>query len=196
MTELILFYTFLQVTLWSSIAFSSDLSFAIVFCTFLYTAKLVFIKHNYCFADAGFQLSGFKETMMEGKYLLRFLGLFFLADLFIDFGFIDSLINSHGYAYSVLFQQFIMVGYFANRLQEKFTTPTVTMLVVCIFMSVHIPNIPLMIVSGIGMFYLYDLFLTHRNIYAIIILHYTISNLANLLVFKTLGLSMAVGPFY
>jgi membrane protease YdiL (CAAX protease family) len=92
-----------------------------------------------------------------------------------------------------LFQQYVLNGYFVNRLVE-FSPSGAPLLAALIFSGAHMPNWFLMIVTAAGGFVCAKLYLKFRNLYFLGLAHGAIGFLLYLCVPDTISHHLYVGP--
>jgi len=108
-----------------------------------------------------------------------------------------ALISFLGYAVWSLFQQYLAQSYFNNRLLAAVQDRNLSsVLLGLMFGAAHIPNVPLVMVTGLGGFALAEVFARHRNIWPLALVHAVGGYLVGAVVPDALLHHMRVGPGY
>lgn len=152
----------------------------------------------------GFRFSGLKEALTEVLPVLFFVILALLGGGLVfhtvRIGSFERFFwNLAIYGVWGLFQQYLLNGYFVNRLLAAFPTEKgrpAAVLAALLFALAHIPNIFLMAVTFVGGYVCARLYRKYRNLYLLGILHGTVGFTLNLTVPDSLSHSFVVGPGY
>jgi membrane protease YdiL (CAAX protease family) len=102
-----------------------------------------------------------------------------------------------GYCFWALFQQYLLNGYFVNRLQASFDTRyqyLVAPMAGAMFAAAHVPNPLLMVVTLIGGSVAAVAYQRHRNLFFLALAHALIGTMLWLVVPDTMSHNLRVGP--
>jgi CAAX prenyl protease-like protein len=95
-----------------------------------------------------------------------------------------------------LFQQYVLNGYFVNRLREIYpeAATRVPALAACLFAASHFPNWFLMPITLAGGYFCARVYLKHRNLYVLGLAHGVVGFLLYLAVPDSISRHLYVGP--
>lgn len=156
------------------------------------------------FRKIGLWPESFKSCFLEyGKMLLILSGLvLFLGLWFGVVRYADPWRILSNLCYGVIwgfFQQYVLNGFFVNRLAGFFedeNNPVVVWGAGCLFALAHAPNWFLMVVTFFGGWISAKIYLKHRNLYFLGLAHATISLLLYFLIPDSISQHFVVGPGY
>lgn len=151
-------------------------------------------------ADAlGFHVRNLRQCLDEFLPLLGFLGLAMLAAGIllqttrpIRFG--DAFLAWFGYLPWGTFQQYLLNGYFLNRLGRVMAPRSASMASAVLFSGAHLPNWFLMAVTLLLGYCCARLYQRHKNLYFLGIAHATVGFFLFLVVPDSISHHLVVGP--
>ena len=147
----------------------------------------------------GFHRRNLRECLEEFAPLLAFFGLVMLgAGMLLQttrpirFG--DAILAFAGYLPWGTFQQYLLNGYFLNRLTGAMPARAASVASAVLFSGAHLPNWFLMAVTLITGYACARIYLRHKNLYFLGIAHATIGFLLFLVVPDSVSHHLVVGP--
>jgi len=150
-------------------------------------------------AALGFHLRNLRQCLDEFLPMLGFLGLVMVAAGIllqttrpIPFG--DAFLAWFGYLPWGTFQQYLLNGYFLNRLGRVMAPRHASIASAVLFSGVHLPNWFLMGITLLAGYYSARLYLRHRNLYFLGIAHATLGFLLFLVVPDSISHHLVIGP--
>ena len=93
-----------------------------------------------------------------------------------------------------LFQQYLLNGYFVNRLLAVSSARNVPLIAAALFSGTHLPNWFLMLVTFALGYYSTKIYLKYRNVYFLGLAHGAIGTLLFVVVPDSISHHLAVGP--
>jgi hypothetical protein len=150
-------------------------------------------------AGLGFRWRNFKECMEALAPAVALLGLSLLAsgvllqtrrNITLDKGLLCFL----AYCPWGLFQQYLLNGYFANRLLAVASARRVPLIAAALFSGTHLPNWFLMLVTFALGYCSTKIYLKYRNVYFLGLAHGTIGTLLFVVVPDSISHHLTVGP--
>ncbi|MCU1274751.1 MAG: hypothetical protein JWO48_2182 [Bryobacterales bacterium] len=167
--------------------------FAVVIASHLY--------HRETFAKLGFQWTGMRRTFVElsiplGALALALLALGIVFRTVRDVTWQSAILSFALYCAWGLFQQYLLNGYFVNRIDDFLAgrKHAVPVLAAVFFSLAHLPNWLLMLVTLAGGYVCARIFLKHRNLYFLGVAHGVVGFLIYLVVPDTISHHLYVGP--
>jgi membrane protease YdiL (CAAX protease family) len=150
-------------------------------------------------ATLGFRSMNFRKCMENFAPAVILLALLLLGtgellDSIRPIGFDSAMLAWCGYLPWGLFQQYVLNGYFLNRLERVVPQRSAIVLSAALFSGVHLPNWFLMIVTlllGYGSAWIYS---RYRNLYFLGGAHATLGFLLYLVVPDSISHHLVVGP--
>ncbi len=150
-------------------------------------------------AALGFHLRNLRECLEEFLPVLGFIGLTLLATGIllqttrpIRFG--DGALAWVGYLPWGTFQQYLLNGYFMNRLGRVMTPRGASITSAMLFSGAHLPNWFLMAVTLAAGYVCARIYISHKNLFFLGIAHATIGFLLFLVVPDSISHHLIVGP--
>ncbi len=150
-------------------------------------------------ASLGFHLRNLRQCLDEFLPMLLLLALAMMAagtllqtTRPIRFG--DAFLAWFGYLPWGTFQQYMLNGYFLNRLARAMEPRPASIASAVLFSGAHLPNWFLMAVTLLAGYYSANLYLRHRNLYFLGIAHATLGFLLFLVVPDSISHHLVVGP--
>ena len=151
-------------------------------------------------ADAlGFQARNFRQCLEEFAPLVLMLVL-----LLLGFGillgstrplrFEDGLLAWAAYVPWGIFQQYVLNGYFLNRLDRSLPHRSAVMLSAALFSGAHLPNWFLMGVTLVAGYVSARIYLRYKNLYFLGMAHGTLGFLLYLVIPDAISHHLVVGP--
>jgi len=150
-------------------------------------------------AGLGFRWRNFKECMQTLAPAVALLALSLLAsgvllqtrrNITLDKGMLCFL----AYCPWGLFQQYLLNGYFANRLLAVASARRVPLIAAALFSGTHLPNWFLMLVTFALGYCSTKIYLKYRNVYFLGLAHGTIGTLLFVVVPDSISHHLTVGP--
>ncbi len=147
----------------------------------------------------GFDLRGLRPCLVDFAPPLAFLALVLVAGGLL----FQSIRPAHwnwifaawaAYLPWGLFQQYIMNGYFFNRLQGLFPRRIAPLVAAALFSGAHVPNGLLMVVGFLAGYCCTLIYRKYKNLYFLGIAHATIGVLLLLVIPDSISHHMTVGP--
>jgi hypothetical protein len=150
-------------------------------------------------AALGFHLKGLKEHFHRFAPLLAFLALVLFAGGLLlgtirQIGFLQASAAWFAYLPWGTFQQYMLNGYFLNRLQTSLPQRAACIAASVLFSGVHAPNWFLMIVTLVAGYAATRIYQRHSNLYALGVAHATLGFLLYLVVPDSISHHLNVGP--
>ena len=147
----------------------------------------------------GFDFRNLRECLEEFLPMLGFLGLAMLgAGILLrttrPIPFCDAFLAWFGYLPWGTFQQYLLNGYFLNRLGRSMAPRTASIASAMLFSGAHLPNWFLMAVTLALGYCCARLYLRHKNLYFLGIAHATVGFLLFLVVPDSITHHLVVGP--
>ena len=159
--------------------------------------------HRDTFCSLGFRMDNFFQTAREACWAAIPLGLLLVLIGILSGRFWDIPVRweaaASGLRYTIwgTFQQYVLQGYFHNRLTKTIASPLwSSALNAILFMTFHLPNPVLMIFTLIGGFACSMLFLQSRNLFVLGMFHGAIGLLLSNVFPRQWLPNMRVGPGY
>jgi len=149
--------------------------------------------------DLGFSIRGLRPLLRELVPPLLFLGLVLMAGGILlqttrPIGFQAAVLSWVAYLPWGLFQQYLLNGYFLNRLAGSLSQRTAPWIAAALFSGAHLPNWFLMVVTfGAGYWCALN-YRKHKNLYVLAIAHATIGFLLFLVIPDSISHHLVVGP--
>lgn len=147
----------------------------------------------------GFRVRNLRQCLDEFLPVLGFLGLAMLATGIllqttrpIRFG--DAFLAWFGYLPWGTFQQYLLNGYFLNRLGRVMAPRSASIASAVLFSGAHLPNWFLMAVTLLAGYWSARLYQRHKNLYFLGIAHATVGFLLFLVVPDSISHHLVVGP--
>ncbi|MFN7996735.1 MAG: hypothetical protein U0Q18_24190 [Bryobacteraceae bacterium] len=147
----------------------------------------------------GFRWTNFKECMETWSPVLLFLAL-----LLISGGLLLQTIRKIGMDHGILcfvaycpwglFQQYLLNGYFANRLLAFSSARHVPLIAAALFSGTHSPNWFLMLVTFVAGYCSTKIYMRYRNMYFLGLAHGTIGSLLFLVIPDSISHHLVIGP--
>jgi hypothetical protein len=150
-------------------------------------------------ATLGFHVRNLRQCLDDFLPLLGFLGLAALAAGFLlqttrPIRFSDAFLAWLGYLPWGTFQQYLLNGYFLNRLGRVMAPRSASVASAVLFSGAHLPNWFLMAVTLLLGYCCARLYQRHKNLYFLGIAHATVGFLLFLVVPDSITHHLVVGP--
>jgi hypothetical protein len=150
-------------------------------------------------AALGFQSVNFRKCLEDFAPALILLGLLLLGigELLATIrpiGFDSAMMAWFGYLPWGLFQQYVLNGYFLNRLERVVPRRSAMMVSAALFSGVHLPNWFLMVVTLLLGYCSARIYSRYRNLYFLGGAHGTLGFLLYLVVPDSISHHLVVGP--
>jgi membrane protease YdiL (CAAX protease family) len=147
----------------------------------------------------GFGLRNLRECTHELAPAVAFLAIVMVAcGLLLHttrrIGFDSAFLSLAAYLPWGLLQQYILNGYFFNRLAPLFPRRIAALIAAVLFSGAHVPNPFLMAVTLIGGYFSALVYSRHRNLYILGLAHAAVGFLLYLLVPDSISHHLRVGP--
>jgi membrane protease YdiL (CAAX protease family) len=147
----------------------------------------------------GFHVRNLRKCLDDFLPLLGFVGLTALAAGFLlqttrPIRFSDAFLAWLGYLPWGTFQQYLLNGYFVNRLGRVMAPRHASIASAALFSGAHLPNWFLMAVTLLLGYYCACLYQRHKNLYFLGIAHATVGFLLFLVVPDSISHHLVVGP--
>ena len=147
----------------------------------------------------GFHVRNLRQCLDDFLPLLGFVGLTALATGFLlqttrPIRFSDAILAFLGYLPWGTFQQYLLNGYFVNRLGRVMAPRSASIASAALFSGAHLPNWFLMVVTLLLGYYCACLYQRHKNLYFLGIAHATVGFLLFLVVPDSISHHLVVGP--
>ncbi|MFB3829637.1 MAG: type II CAAX prenyl endopeptidase Rce1 family protein [Bryobacteraceae bacterium] len=149
--------------------------------------------------DLGFRWSNFGAAAAEAAPMLLWislvlLGAGMLARSLRPIGFETGLLSFAAYCPWGLLQQYLLNGYFVNRLSAAWPRRRVPLVAAALFSGAHLPNWFLMLATFAGGYACARLYLKHRNLYFLGLAHAVTGFLLFLAAPDSISRHLNVGP--
>jgi membrane protease YdiL (CAAX protease family) len=147
----------------------------------------------------GFHVRNLRKCLEDFLPLLGFIGLSALAAGFLlqttrHIRFSDAILAWLWYLPWGTFQQYLLNGYFVNRLGRIMAPRSASLASAALFSGAHLPNWFLMAVTLLLGYYCACLYQRHKNLYFLGIAHATVGFLLFLVVPDSISHHLVVGP--
>jgi hypothetical protein len=147
----------------------------------------------------GFHVRNLRQCLDDFLPLLGFVGLSALAAGFLlqttrPIRFSDAFLAWLGYLPWGTFQQYLLNGYFVNRLGRVMAPRSASVASAMLFSGAHLPNWFLMAVTLLLGYWCARLYQQHKNLYFLGIAHATVGFLLFLVVPDSISHHLVVGP--
>lgn len=147
----------------------------------------------------GFHVRNLRQCLDDFLPLLGFVGLAAVATGFLlqttrPIRFSDAILAWLGYLPWGTFQQYLLNGYFVNRLGRVMAPRSASIASAALFSGAHLPNWFLMVVTLLLGYYCACLYQRHKNLYFLGIAHATVGFLLFLVVPDSISHHLVVGP--
>ena len=150
-------------------------------------------------ASLGFQALNFRKCIEDFAPAVILVGLLLvgfgqLSETIRPIGFDRAMLTWCGYMPWGLFQQYVLNGYFLNRLERVVSPRAALMLSAALFSGVHLPNCFLMAVTLILGYCSTRIYSRYRNLYFLGGAHATLGFLLYLVIPDSVSHHLVVGP--
>jgi Type II CAAX prenyl endopeptidase Rce1-like len=157
------------------------------------------VVHHERSAALGFRWGNFRECVEKLAPALLLLAMSMLAcgvllQTFHNVTFNRGLLCLLAYCPWGLFQQYLLNGYFANRLLAAAPARHVPLIAAALFSGIHLPNWFLMMVTFAAGYCSTRIFMKYRNVYFLGLAHGVIGTLLFVVIPNSISHHLAVGP--
>lgn len=147
----------------------------------------------------GFNRNNFRRLLREYAPALVFLALIMMAGGMVlqttrRIGFEAAFLAWLAYLPWGLFQQYLLNGYFLNRLAGSLSPQAAPLTAAALFAGAHLPNWFLMFVTFFAGYFCARIYRQHKNLYFLAIAHATIGFLLFMVVPDSITHHLTVGP--